>query len=118
MPATRKYLLLDVIMGTWGALSVVATANAVVALVDASAMASAALAMCNRAGDMYGDTDCDHVRSVADELLIWPARRALVLYTSTFLAPVGYSIWRMRCSVPSAPMSSERTAVVVDASSV
>jgi len=115
MPATRKFLVLDVIMGIWGVLSVVAMATAVVALVDASAMVSAALSLCNRGGDM----DCDDMRSVTDELLIWPARMKLALYIATFLVPVGYSIWRVRCSVPSAPLQRECTAAtVVETSSV
>jgi len=115
MPATPKFVVLNVIMGTWGALSVVATATAVVALVDASAMVSAALALCNRGGDM----DCDDVRLVMDEILIWPARRMLALYLATFLVPVGYSTWRMRCSVPNAPLQRERAAaMVVETSSV
>jgi len=111
--AIRRYLVLDVMLGLWGVLSTMATGMAVVALVDAGAAVSAALALCRR----EDGADCDEFLSMANEVLIWPARRALALYSATLLVPFGYTIWRVRYSVPrAAPPPRERAvaATVVE----
>jgi hypothetical protein len=105
-----KYTVLDVLLGLWGVLSMLATGMAVVALVDIGAVVSAALAACRREEDV----DCAEFRLMANEMLVWPARRSLALYIATLLVPFGYSIWRVRYSVPrrAPPSASAGTATV------
>jgi len=92
--------VLDVFMGIWGVLSVVATATAVRTLVELGSLVSFAISACRREGAI----DCDEGGESLQEMLIWPARRTLALYIATLLVPSGYAIWRSQQAKREAPV--------------
>jgi len=88
-----NHAVLDVLMGIWGVLAMVATASAVRTLVEVGSLVSIAVSACRR----EGMADCDEGSASLHAMLIWPARRAMALYIATLLVPLGYAIWRGQC---------------------